>query len=1093
LAVRGFLDGTNRVGVCPRRAAGQGQTTPRNPLYLALASSKHGGVRRGGILTRRRDALPEDGRGRCSPRAASAGVASAPGRLRVVQAADLTVRLGVIGLVLGGLGAGFTPLAVAAAPAVRTSPAYHIAVWDTEDGLPEDTVTSMVQTRDGHLWFGTLNGLVRFDGLRFTVFDENNTPGLDSSQIVGLFEDRAGNLWVGTQTAGVVLLRDGQASGVGIGRGSSDKRWAAACQDFQGAVWLYLADGQLWRTNHGRFTPFVFGLGRPSRCRTLIAEEGGPVWMGSDDRLAAIGPVPLPGRSEPQVQEELPVQDLDLLVPSRRGGYWRLADGRVQHCRTNRLERDYGPYPWNRVPIAAACEDPQGNLVVGTVGAGVFWMNAQGRFQRVSTRDGLSLDIVLSVCADREGNLWVGTDGTGLNRVKRRAFDIYDTSRGLGVNVVESVSEDAAGALWIGSNGGGVSRWQGGTLRTYGPNDGLANSHVWSVLVDRDQRVWAGTWGGGLFVMEDGRFRVPAGSEIVPRAALALHQDRGGRLWVGTTGGLATWEGGEWRLYTVKDGLSADEVRALADDAQGNLWIGTVGGGLSCRRQGAFRTYHKADGLPSEDLSSLYVDRNDVLWVGTFGAGLVRLEQGRFTTYTTREGLAGNRIGAMIEDDQEQLWIGSNAGIMRLSQRELAEVAHRLRRSVNCRAYTKADGLPTRQCTIGSQPGAWRDHEGRLWFATVKGLVAALPADLRFNSQPPPVLIDSVLLDGERCGPTPAQFGGQSPLTVPAGKERVEIHFTSLNLSAPDRARFRYRLENYEKGWTDPSSLRLAMYSKLPPGSYRFHVSACNEDGLWNETGAVLALLVLPPFWRTWWFLSAFTLAGLGSIAGTVHYLSTQRLQRQLERLRHQEALQQDRSRIARDLHDQLGASLTQVALLGEMVESDKDQPDDVAAHARQIAQTARETTRVLDEIVWAINPANDTLESLVNYVCKYAQDYLAIAGLRYRLEVPASLPATVLPPEVRHNVFLAAKEAVTNVVRHAQATEARLRLTLTANRFTLELSDNGRGLAGVDAAALQARNGLRNMRKRLEDIGGQFAIAPGAEGGTVVSLSASY
>jgi signal transduction histidine kinase len=266
-----------------------------------------------------------------------------------------------------------------------------------------------------------------------------------------------------------------------------------------------------------------------------------------------------------------------------------------------------------------------------------------------------------------------------------------------------------------------------------------------------------------------------------------------------------------------------------------------------------------------------------------------------------------------------------------------------------------------------------------------------------------------------------------------------------------------------------------------------FQVTACNEDGVWNPVGATMAVIVLPPFWRTWWFLTGFSLALLGLIVALVHYFSTQKLQREVAQMRQQEALEKDRARIARDLHDQLGASLTQIALLGEMAEADKQLPAEVEAHARQISQTARDTTRSLDEIVWTVNPANDTLDGLVNYLCKYAQDYLGVAGLRYRLDVPPALPNTPISPEMRHNVFLAAKEAITNIVRHAQATEARLQLELDPARFTVRLIDNGRGLS---EQARKDRNGLKNMRRRMEDIGGFFAIEPGPEKGTVVTLS---
>jgi len=335
-------------------------------------------------------------------------------------------------------------------------------------------------------------------------------------------------------------------------------------------------------------------------------------------------------------------------------------------------------------------------------------------------------------------------------------------------------------------------------------------------------------------------------------------------------------------------------------------------------------------------------------------------------------------------------------------------------------------------------------------------------------------------------------LGAPAPreITVPAGTESLQINYTSLNLSAPLKGRFKYRLEGFESVWTErDGGVRFVRYPRLPPDHYVFHVSACNEDGVWNERGASLYVTVLPPFWATWWFLTLTGLGVLGLVAGSVHFVSTQKLNRQLENLRQQEAIEKERARIARDLHDQLGANLTQVALLGEMAEADKDLPEEVESHAKQIGQTARETTRALDEIVWTVNPTNDTLDGLINYVCKYAQEYFALAGLRYRLEVPPQLPATPISPELRHNLFLAAKESVNNVVKHAQATAAWLRLQLEPNCFTLEIEDNGRGIPAD--AQNKGRSGLRNIRKRMEDIGGQVEFVPGSEGGTRVRLSA--
>jgi ligand-binding sensor domain-containing protein/signal transduction histidine kinase len=965
---------------------------------------------------------------------------------------------------------------------------FIVDVWTSREGLPENAVISVIQTRDGYLWLGTLNGLVRFDGNRFTVFNEYNTPGLTSDRVVYLFEDSRTNLWVGLDTAGVALVQDGKVSSFDLGRPGHEGRLVSACEDAAGGVWLYTADARLGRYQDGKLETLNFNFSPLAVCRMIAAEKSGPLWIGEgwvepgrnvaflfSFRPANFHPPALP------VDQNIQVGKLDYVLAGGRGGTWRLVNGRIQKWSATRLETDFGPYPWGNATVTAAVEDQNGNLIVGTRGAGVFWYDAEGKHESISTAQGLSSPYVLSLCTDRQGNLWVGTDGKGLNRIKRK---IFSAPTALHPWAAQSLSEDARGGLWAAFNSYGLTYFVTNTAQDFAV--GLS-SNAWTVLVDRQQRVWAGTRGEGLFQFQAGRFRPVPGTEALGRQIFALFEDHRGQLWVGTQNGLARWNGEDWNIYTTPDGLV---VRAVAEDADGNLWVGTESRGLNFFKDGKFIAYQKSPGgLPGNGIFCLYLDRDGVLWVGTSGHGLARFDHGQWRRYSTDDGLASNSIDYLIEDDDGFLWIGSNAGLMRIHKKSLNDFVPGKDNALPCRTYVETDGLPTRECSAGSQPAACRARDGRLWFPTTEGLVSVNPADIKTNPQPPLVMIESVLVDGQEQKTNRFSSIWQASVTVPPGREQLEIHYTGLNFSAPAAVRFQYRLEGHETGWTEGDA-RVAVYHNLPPGQYRFHVVAGNEDGVWSETDGVVDVTAQPQFWQTWWFRAAMGLALAGIIAAVVRYLSTQKLRRQLQLHKQQEALERERSRIARDLHDQLGANLTQVALLGEMAEADKNSPPEVAIHAQQISQTARDTTRALDEIVWAANPANDTLEGLVNYACKYAQEYLALAGARYRAEVPAQLPAVAIPPEVRHNVFLAFKEAVNNVVKHAQASEVWIRLRLAPGQFTLSVEDNGRGPAGRETPAAQARNGLRNMRKRMEDIRGEFSIGPGTGGGTAVCLT---
>jgi ligand-binding sensor domain-containing protein/signal transduction histidine kinase len=972
---------------------------------------------------------------------------------------------------------------------------FTVNSWGVEQGLPQSSVSSVIQTKDGYLWLGTLNGLVRFDGNGFTIFDKNSAPGLNNDRIVCLFEDSRTNLWVGTDAGGVALVNDGKIQNFEIGHGGHEGRLVSACEDSTGGIWFYTADSYLAHYQSGKLDFLNLNFNPSAICRIIAAEKSGPLWIGEgwvengrnisflfSFRPANFHPPALV--IDQNIDQCIQAQRLDYLLASRRGGTWRLIDGRVQKWNSTQLEKDFGAYPWTNATtiVTAACEDKDGNLIIGTLGEGVFWYEPDGKYRQISKAQGLSSDFVLSLCVDRGGNLWVGTDGDGLNRVKRK---IFNTPAELRTLAAQSVSEDDRGGLWTAFNAHGVSYWFTSSAQDFGVS---RNQSAWTVLVDHRQQVWVGTLDEGLFQFQTNHFIPAPNAEKIGQQIFALFETRGGQLWAGTQNGLARRDGQNWKMFTARDGLSENVVRAMAEDAEGNLWVGTENHGLNFFKEGKFISYHAQDnGLPGDNISCLYADKDGVLWVGTAGHGLARFQNGKWTRYSTENGLASDSISYLIEDEAGYLWIGSNMGLMRIQKKSLNDFADETTNSISCRTFTETDGLPTRECTAGSQPAAILAHDGKLFFPTTKGLVSVNPAELKPNSQPPLVMIESVKVDGREQKTNALSSVWSESVVIPPGREQLEIDYTALNFSAPDAVRFKYRLEGRDNAWTDARAERVANYSNLSPGHYQFHVVAFNEDGVPNETGGILDITVQPQFWQTNWFRAAGILCLLGIVIAIVRFISTQKLKREAQLHDQQE---RERARIARDLHDQLGANLTQVALLGEMAEADKNLPGEIELHAQQISHTARETTRSLDEIVWAVNPSNDTLEGLANYACKYAQEYLALAGIRYRADVPTHLPATDIPPEVRHNVFLAFKESVNNVVKHAHAFEVWIRLRLSPEKFILEIEDNGRGLGDIDPKTAQMRNGLRNMKKRMEDVRGEFSISSGANGGTIVRLT---
>ncbi len=913
---------------------------------------------------------------------------------------------------------------------------FVVDVWNTADGLRQSSVIALTQTRDGYLWLGTLNGLARFDGNSFATFNVNNTPGLAGNGIIFLYEDRRTNFWVVTDNGSLCLVKNGDVKKFDVS-GATGKI-TAAFEDETGTVW-FATDGGDFFSWHDAVLEHVSGAQR-----NFLAD------------------LALHGR-----------------LPSKDGSYWLLKRGLVEKYRGTVREKNFGTVPWTNAFVTAVCEDNEGNLIVGTRGAGIYWFDPAGNHLQLTKDDGLSKDYILALFFDSEKNLWVGTDTGGLDRVKRKSFN---APTALATGVAQSAAEDAAGGLWAAFNLRGLTY----SLTNSATHFDLGRENkAWCVLVDRQQQVWAGSSGEGLFRLSDGNFQpvgeaVPVGGKI-----FSLGQDQAGKIFAGGENGLGQFDGTNWNFFPTAAGLPKSAVRALAADTNGTLWIGTESDGLFTLRDGKISPAN----APVKDISSLLVAADGALWCGTFVHGLARFSGGDWKLFSsTQNGLANDDIGSLAEDDAGNLWLGSYEGLVRVGKSSIADVLSGAAKTLACRTFL------TRECSAGAQPAALRARDGRLWFPTIEGLVFVNPTDLRINTNPPPVIIEKVLVDGVDLKTNSLGSGWSGAVTLTPQNEQLEIHFTSLNFSAPKGAqfgaRFKYQLKgrDSEKTWIDLRSVRVVNLPPLEPGNYIFHVIACNEDGVWNDIGATLAVTVEPPFWKKRSFMAAMFFFSLAALGGIIYLVSTAKLKRQLRALHQKELIERERARIARDLHDQLGANLTQVTLLGEMAELDKNLPDEIEQHAQQICATARETTRSLDEIVWAVNPSNDTLEGLANYACKYAQDYFALAGVSYRADLPADLPPTPILPEVRHNIFLAFKEAVNNVVKHAHATEARVKLQLEPGKFILSITDNGRGLGDISGKSL--RNGMRNMSRRLSDVHGEFEITPGTNGGTVVKLT---
>jgi signal transduction histidine kinase/ligand-binding sensor domain-containing protein/CheY-like chemotaxis protein len=733
---------------------------------------------------------------------------------------------------------------------------YTHDVWQTQQGLPQNTVPSMVQTRDGYLWMGTELGLVRFDGVRFTVFDEGNTPEIKSNIVVALAEDHQGRLWIGTQGGGLTCFKDGKFTTYTASDGLSNDSIAALYEDREGNLWIGTDGGGLDRFKNGRFNVYRTDAGLADDAVFSITEDReGNLWVGTHAGLnrfrngvfTTYGAKD--GLNNGYIKSVLQDGQGRLWVATNGGGLSELDGSRFKTFTTkNGLSSN---------EVWALHEDAAGTLWVGT-GAGLDRFR-DGRFDAYTSKEGLSDDAVWSILEDREGSLWVGTGGGGLNRLRDGRFTTFAAQEGLSKDAVLPVYEGQDGSLWLGTAGGGLNRLKDGKVTTYTTKDGLSNDFVFSIAGDREGDLWIGTR-SGLDRFKDGKFHAYTTRDGLPtNIVLVTYVDRQDQLWVGARGGLSRFQNGKFVTYTQKDGLSNGYVTSIYQDRQGSLWVGTGGGGLNRFKDGRFTAYTSKQGLSSDVVLATYEDSDGSLWVGTSAGGLDRFKDGKFTAYTMRHGLFDDAIFRILDDDSGNFWMSSDRGIFRVSKKQLNDFAEGRIDRVSCVAYGTSDGLKSPECNGGYQPAGWKTRDGRLCFPTMKG-VAIIDPKANFSEAHFPVVIENVGVRGRLLDPRLVQ--------VPPGNGQLDFYYTALSFQAPDKIRFRYKLEGFDKDWVQAGARRAAYYTNLPPGRYRFRVAASNGDGVWNQQAASCEVVLAPHYYQAGWFQGLSLLLGLTLLIG---------------------------------------------------------------------------------------------------------------------------------------------------------------------------------------------------------------------------------
>jgi ligand-binding sensor domain-containing protein/signal transduction histidine kinase len=978
-----------------------------------------------------------------------------------------------------------------------------VRTWQTTEGLPADSVTAIVQTGDGFLWVGTSAGLVRFDGVKFTSVKLTETASAAGVFVTALCEDKEGHLWIGTQRDGLFEVASGKVSQFTSTGGLIDDSVTSLAADNNGLVWIGTKSGLNVATGT-HFKSFTVRDGLPDELVSGIhVARSGAVWITTRAGMCRfidghLVPLELRTESQGRSPEYLGVYE------DRRGNLWAFGDTYLINLADNKRFNYFRGNEASSVRIWSLCEGNDGRLWIGTSGRGLFCFD-DNRFQPVALGQLRWTYDVRAICEDREGNLWLGTSGGGLAQLRTHPVRLLRAGQGLPAGSAATLGLDAAGRVLVGLQRGGLFAGNGGRFERFSSGGTLEiHDFISSISLGRDDVLWVGTLGGGLYgLREGGGVQFTTADGLADDLILSLCTDADGAIWAGTKAGVLhrCTDQGITRFDTT-DGLPGTAITALIPSSSGGLWLGTEDGAVFRAKQGKFSVALQAETM-ARPILALHEGAEGRLWVGTGGGGLICVWKGLHFNWKTGNGMPSDVVPGVIEDPGGNLWLATAAGIYQASRRAIETLLSNSQETFTCKLVSDAKTGYDPAMPFGATR-ALLSPEGSIWFVTSEGVlnIDARRPEAEFNSLP--VYIERVSINGRasfpvlragawsRSGPTNAA------LTIHGDLTSLDVWSTGPSLSASDKIHFRHRLEGSDPDWVDDGTNRFAHYSRLPYGQYHFRVAARRGDGVWEEAATPFTFELPTPIYLRTWALALYGVAAVALVAGVVRMVSHRRLRRALARLEQQQSLERERMRIAQDMHDEMGSKLTKLSFLSEHAKVEADSNGALAGKMEAIAETSRELLQTMDEIVWVVNPRNDTLEQLAGYLGHYAVEYFQTTSVQCDLRLPSAIPDHALSSETRHNLFLAFEEALNNTLKHSAASNVKIEMSVKQDDFEIQITDNGRGfeVPSPNGSPRPTRGshggqGLRNMRQRLADIGGECVIrSPVTDGGgTVVSM----
>jgi ligand-binding sensor domain-containing protein/signal transduction histidine kinase len=955
--------------------------------------------------------------------------------------------------------AGAISLALDAPPLTS----YVARTWQVQDGLPEQTVQAFAQTKDRYLWIGTTGGLLRFDGVRMVVYDRDNTPAFTENNVFNLSVASDGSLWIATEGGGLIRYKEGTFRSFSAKDGLVNDFVRVVYQDSRGLIWIGTDNG-LFRVSGERIERVDNGEAIPQLAVHAICEDSqGSLWVGGSRLLRLSGGA----AQEYRLQGEGSQNRVKSIAETRDGTVWVGTIGGLHQKPPG--SDSFRPIRDTNGTVRFLRETSDGTLWIGTIGHGIYqyWAN---RYSHLTAPDILPSNTALNLFEDVEKNIWIGTQA-GMLRLSQTPIQTVALPDA-GDYDAETVYEDHNGDLWVAA--ANLFRFHKGKVaQVHFP--GISGVRVRNVFRASDGALWIGTEGRGVFRQnESGLAHYTTKEGLVNNFVRAFLQSRDGSVWVATDEGVSRWRPEGLTNYQVRDGLCYFSTRTLWEDRYGSVWIGTDRG-ASHFQGGRFVKDAVTDALRNEKIWAIREDSDGGLWFGTRSGGLYRWRFGRLTHYTTTQGLASNSIYELLEDGKGNFWLSGPNGISAINRRELDVIAENPSHPLSLILYGISDGLETTQLFGAEKPGGVVTSRDEVWFASNKGLVRVSLGP----TQPPgsvPVVIDQVLADG-------LEAPGGSSIALAADNSKIEMHYSVIQLRSQERVRFRYRLEGFDKSWTEAASRRVAYYTNLPPGKYRFRVAAFEMNNPQQISEASVEIIQKPHFYRTFWFLAGCVLL-TAALVWAGHEFRIGQMHARFE------AVLNERNRLAREMHDTLIQGCAGVSALLEAECS----LDNTEAAAKESLLTCartqlRATINEAREAVWNLRHTNDgSATALVPMLRNMAQQ------LSGEFSVPVNCWVSGRPfdfdQSTAHEVLMMVREALHNALRHGRPTEVEVLAAFENDAFNVQVRDNG---CGFDPApALSSSNGhygLIGIQERAKRLGGRILVKSHPGSGTEVTL----